>query len=150
MLTAVAVVTLLIFSLIGANQKPTESTPAQEPEAGKIEVVQAPSVVTSSTLGPSWMPDEVKAARCKNYASLPSGIVPCREALEFVLENYGSNFHVFGLVAEDASGKKKPATGTEQGKLFWFALTETTPSPGQNATAKPVYLDATDLSVASS
>ena len=98
--------------------------------------VQAPAPVTSS------LPQGIAQAICDKYVDLPEDVVPCQPALDFVIQNYGSDIFSFALMIETADGAIKPfAAGqrlAEGARLIWLTSFHTSGA---------VFLDAKDLSV---
>ncbi|MBI2141646.1 hypothetical protein HYU16_04470 [Candidatus Woesearchaeota archaeon] len=134
-----AVVAIYIFALFGARP----ATPNETAEQA-AEIAAQPSQATepAEPARPS-LPAGVTQAICEKYADIPDDVVPCQPALDFVIQNYGSDISSFGLMAEAADGTIRPFVAgqpvAEGTKLVWLA------SSHQSGA---VLLDAKDLSVA--
>lgn len=152
----IGVIILYLFTLFGGKEKPAG-------ESGQVQIVQTAGVSEAGQQAQAvdesakfYPPDEVLASLCSKYSSLPDGVVPCREAYDFVIKNYKASIASFSLLTEGANGRKKPfAAGqpvAEGARLLWYAVLEPGPAfkpIGANASPpsyKGVFLDAKDLS----
>lgn len=145
-----AVVALYLFTLLGSGEQQKQLVG----EAGQQPQAQAQAV---DELAKFYPPDEVLNSLCSRYPDLPVGVVPCREAYDFVIKIYKASIVSFSLFIEDADGGMKLFTAgqpvAEGTRLLWYAALESGPAfkpVGANASPpsyKGVFLDAKDLSL---
>ena len=116
---------------------------------GQVDIVLTPSTPPV---------DFVKENRCGLYSAIV-GIASCEEALDFVVETYGSQIQGISLLSETSDGQLVPAIKDDSSalpateSLRWYAIVELTePTSSDDASSKPlakkyILLKATDLSV---
>lgn len=138
----VAVVAIYIFALLGARPETPNEAAEQIVEQTADAAIQQPQATEQAS---SSLPAGVSEAFCGRYADLPEDVVPCQPALDYVIQNYGSDISdisSFGLVAQAADGTVMPFVAgqpiVEGARLMWLA------SSHQSGA---VLLDAKDLSV---
>lgn len=146
-----AVVVLYLFTLFGVSKQPQQSqTPVETADqAGKIsgaakaEIAAQPPEATEPAR--PLPPPGFTEAICEKYSDLPEDVVPCKPALDFVIQSYGddiSDISSFGLMAEAADGTVTPFTTgqpiAEGARLMWLASSHDSGA---------VLLDARDLSL---
>lgn len=144
-----AVVALYLFTLLGVSKQPQQSQTLMEvaDQAGKTsEAAEIAAQLPEPTEQASPLPPPgFVQGLCDKYADLPDDVVPCQPALDFVIQNYGSDvsgISSFGLMAEAAGGTVTPFVAgqpiAEGTRLMWLASSHDSGA---------VLLDAKDLSV---